>query len=175
MIATFVQILTLAAFATQFAAASPALVTVPIPLEDVAVTAQILGVDSQGRTTYVLQEPSTPLETATIVAASDYVSFTVSYQDATTTDIGGLECKLVAGNYVCVGAGGSAAATATIPPQAMASLVLDVVSSLPPASSATPSASVSAPSSIPSGGASPKTSASIFGALMGLLLGAQLV
>ncbi|KAJ6523516.1 hypothetical protein DFH09DRAFT_1372444 [Mycena vulgaris] len=147
-------------------------------------TAEILSVDAQGRTKYLAQEPNTPLDTATIVAASDYFSLTASYQDATATDIGGLECKMVAENFVCVGEGISSATT--IAATDVASFVLDVVPTLPTVSSAPPKNTAtgsaptsnptsSAPTTTPTGGALPKTSASIFGALLSLLLASQLV
>ncbi|KAJ6531581.1 hypothetical protein DFH09DRAFT_1370410 [Mycena vulgaris] len=168
MVATVLQMLALAVFATQFTLASPApaLVTIPVAGPPAGtVTAVALGVDSQGRTTYVIQpNPSgTPSFKETVVAASDYVSLTASYQDASTTALAGIECSISAGSGLCVvQAGTSAAVTATLPPAAMASGVLDVVST-------------AAPQPTKSGSAPVKTSTFMFGAFFGLVLGAYLV
>ncbi|KAJ6570851.1 hypothetical protein DFH09DRAFT_1079832 [Mycena vulgaris] len=96
-------------------AATPALVTIPFPAGQLPATATAVaqGVDAQGRTTYVIIDPSTPLDTVTIVAATDYLSLTESYQDATTTEIGAVECTAAAGDLACSIDGDSVTFSAT--------------------------------------------------------------
>ncbi|KAJ6531573.1 hypothetical protein DFH09DRAFT_1370402 [Mycena vulgaris] len=179
MIGPVVQIFALAAFAVQFAAAAPALITIPVPVADpqITATAKVLGVDAQGRTTYLVEDVSTYFGTATVVAASDYFSLTAAYQDATTTEVQGNECKMSPGEAICVAIeGGVGVATATFSAGEIGSLVLDVATSLPPVTSSGSASATSAPTSQPTAkpNSSPRTSVSIFGALIGLAVAAYL-
>ncbi|KAJ7448498.1 hypothetical protein FB451DRAFT_1411245 [Mycena latifolia] len=85
MVGTIVQMLALAALAIQFAIASPApaLITIVAPPGDPGIhtplPGAIIGVDSLGRTTYVVSDSSGgDVATATLVEGSDYVSYTIS-------------------------------------------------------------------------------------------------
>ncbi|KAJ7486448.1 hypothetical protein FB451DRAFT_1362846 [Mycena latifolia] len=182
----FVQILALAVITIKFAAAlpSPELVTVAVPFGDdgstSAITAHIIGVDSNGHTTYALEQNemqgSSVLASATgtLVEGSDHVSYTYALDASGIAITIGVDCDLKDGKAIC----SDATETATV--SSLGSWVLDVVSTpAPSGSSATPTAgsSSSAPTSQPTQtkSSSQRTSASVFGALMGLALGIQLL
>ncbi|KAJ6531578.1 hypothetical protein DFH09DRAFT_1370407 [Mycena vulgaris] len=168
MVFVTVRILALAALATQFAAAAPApeLVTVTLPFGDAetaAMTASIVGVDSQGRTTYAIQQPemqgtsTLASATGTLVEASDYMSYTYALDGQGIAITIGADCALKDGTAICTGLDESShVATATI--SSLAAWVLDV----PPTGSPGGPLPTGKPSS------SQKNSVSIFGALVGL-------
>ncbi|KAJ7461647.1 hypothetical protein FB451DRAFT_1562896 [Mycena latifolia] len=135
MVGTFVQILALAAFGTQFAAAlpAPALVTVVAPFspQTSILFGEIAGVDTTlGHTTYIVSdtttlENSTPVvATVTLVEGSDYLSYTVDVPEASTTAAFGGDCLLRGGAAIC----GGNAATISSP----GSWVIEVAQSLGP-------------------------------------------
>ncbi|KAJ7698071.1 hypothetical protein B0H17DRAFT_1051078 [Mycena rosella] len=175
------------------ASASPALTTIVAPFggdsgdSTTALTAEILGVDSNGRTTYALAQDemqgSSVLvsATGTLIEGADYFSYTYAIDG----DIGitlGLECALKDGNAICQDGG----ETATVPLSSLGSWVLDVVSTAAPSgSTSSPSGSTTAPSAGGSSSAhaagptqSPNSSermaTSILGAVASLLLVYQL-
>ncbi|KAJ6531566.1 hypothetical protein DFH09DRAFT_1182792 [Mycena vulgaris] len=175
MVSATFQLLALAALATQLATAAPApaLVTVLVPLGDetTPMTAAVLGVDSQGRTTYAIQDnemQGTSIlasATATLVEASDYMSYTYSLDGPGINIVLGADCTLNGRTGVCTGLDESShAATATI--SSLAAWVLDVP----------PTGSPGGPP-LPTGksNSSQRTSASIFGALVGLAVAYQLL
>ncbi|KAJ7217017.1 hypothetical protein GGX14DRAFT_440145 [Mycena pura] len=93
----------------RFTSAALVTVTYPEPAGK-PLSAQILGVDSQGYTTYAVQLPETDgtgstlaVFTETLVAGADYVSVTISTADAaaSATLIEGGECSLLGGDAVC--------------------------------------------------------------------------
>ncbi|KAJ7468040.1 hypothetical protein FB451DRAFT_1560559 [Mycena latifolia] len=186
MVGTVVQILALGVFAMQFATASPApaLVTVVAPPiaegNDTPYPGSIAGVDSLGRTTYVLSDSmmgsdTLVVVTATLVEGSDYMSYTVSLpEDLVPESVPlGAECGLGGGTGVCTGA------SATITMSALGSWIIDVPQTVAPGSSAptvppTGSGTSSAPAPTQTQNSSQKTSKSIFGALVGLALAFQL-
>ncbi|KAJ7486561.1 hypothetical protein FB451DRAFT_1534466 [Mycena latifolia] len=155
MLRNFAQILALAAVAKNFAAAlpSPELVTVGAPFGDdstTVLTAHVVGVDSDGRTTYALEQNAMQgssvlaSATGTLVEGSDHVSYTYALNGAGFAITLGVDCDLKDGNAIC----SDGTETATI--SSLGSWVLDVVStSAPSGSSATPTAgaSSSAPTS----------------------------
>ncbi|KAJ7461626.1 hypothetical protein FB451DRAFT_1371323 [Mycena latifolia] len=170
------RLLALAALATQFATATPApapeLVTVvnpngPGPQE--TFSASIVGVDkSNGRTTYAVAandvegSSTVALGTATLVAGSDYESFTISFSDASLAITEGFDFTIQSGNAIATGLDDSSRPiTTSIPTASVGGLVLD----LPP---------TGAP-----GGPRPTNSAQRtavgFGALVGLGVAWQLV
>ncbi|KAJ6513522.1 hypothetical protein DFH09DRAFT_1288257 [Mycena vulgaris] len=164
MRATFLQILSLAALATQLAVAAPALVTVVAPFggdSTTVLSAEVLGVDSDGRTTYALaqnaMQGSSVLvsATGTLVEGSDHVSYTYALAgDGLTINVGA-DCALTGGNALC----GVAGQTVTV--SSLGSWVLDVASTASPsASTASPSGSSASPSgskTSPSGSSSTPT------------------
>ncbi|KAJ7698083.1 hypothetical protein B0H17DRAFT_1051101 [Mycena rosella] len=176
------------------ASASPALTTIVAPFggdsgdSTTALTAEILGVDSNGRTTYALAQDemqgSSVLvsATGTLVEGSDYFSYTYAIDGAIGITLG-LECALKDGNAICQ----DGAETATSPLSSLGSWVLDVVSTAAPSGSTpSPSGSTTTPSG--SGGSSSAHTAgptqnpnssermatSILGAVASLLLVYQL-
>ncbi|KAJ7486457.1 hypothetical protein FB451DRAFT_1167892 [Mycena latifolia] len=144
---------------------SPELVTVGAPFGDdstTVLTAHVLGVDSNGRTTYALEQNAMQgssvlaSATGTLVEGSDHVSYTYALDGAGFAITLGVDCDLKDGNAIC----SDGTETATI-------------SSL---GSTTPTAgaSSSAPTSTTTPNSSQKASTSVFGVLMGLALAYQL-
>ncbi|KAF7337900.1 hypothetical protein MVEN_02013100 [Mycena venus] len=172
MISTTFQVfaLALASSFTQHVAAipapAPAVTTLPvIPIfnpQSSAYPAVVLGVDSQGRTTYAIEqderEPSTTIPlTATLVEGADYASYTFSASIPGLQVAAGFECNLNGGQAVCSGIdSNSKIATATF--SSLDSFVVDILST------AAPSGQTSKPNS------SPKLSASLSGALIALVM-----
>ncbi|KAJ7461636.1 hypothetical protein FB451DRAFT_1181360 [Mycena latifolia] len=132
------RLLALAALATQFATATPAptpvLVTVVNPIgtgsgPQETLSASIVGVDnSNGHTTYVLAgnqmdgSSTDALETVTLVAGSDYESFTVAFNDGSLTFAGGFDFTIQSGNAIVTGLDVST----SIPTASKGGLVLDL-------------------------------------------------
>ncbi|KAJ7461621.1 hypothetical protein FB451DRAFT_1181342 [Mycena latifolia] len=190
MVKSLVQILALAVVTTQFAAASPApaLVTVAVPFDADRdpISGTIAGIDSLGRTTYILPittvESNTPFDaTVTLVEGSDYLSLTVDVAAQSLTAPFGAACGLKDGAAVCTEVfAGALTTTETI--SAPSSLVIDVAqtaapaSSMPSAGSSPPTGSGSSSAPVPSQttNSSQKTAHSILGALVGLALAYQL-
>ncbi|KAF8205314.1 hypothetical protein K438DRAFT_1757296 [Mycena galopus ATCC 62051] len=121
-----------------------------------ALAAIVLGVDSQGRTTYAIDDPlidgsSTVPLTATLVEGASYASYTFSASADGLEIALGFDCDLEGGEAICSGTdSNSQLQTATI--GSLQPYVLDVVS--------TATASGSAPTSPPGSGASHSTSQS---------------
>ncbi|KAJ7461644.1 hypothetical protein FB451DRAFT_1268744 [Mycena latifolia] len=180
MVFVAVQILALAALATQFATATPApapvLVTVVDPVlgggpgPQETVSASIIGVDkSNGRTTYAvvgneMDGSSTgALETATLVAGSDYESFTFSFSDGSLTFTEGFDFTIQSGNAIATGLDESSRTfTTSIPTASVGGLVLDLPST-------------GAPGGPRPTNSAQRTAAAGFGALVGLGVAWQLV
>ncbi|KAJ7461648.1 hypothetical protein FB451DRAFT_486494 [Mycena latifolia] len=176
------QILALAALATQFATAAPAPAPEFVTLlgfgsgDDAPTTfsASIIGVDnSKARTTYALaqnemQGSSTlALGTATLVEASDYVSYTYGLDGEGIEVTIGFDFTIEGGNAIATGLDESSRPfTTSVPTASLGALVVD----LPP---------TGAPGGpLPTGksNSSHRTAASVFGALlMGLTVVCQLV
>ncbi|KAJ7137848.1 hypothetical protein C8R44DRAFT_868222 [Mycena epipterygia] len=166
MVRTVLRGLALLAVAIQFVAAAPALVTVANPFGSPAptVSAVLLGVDSEGRTRYGINEDvmfgesTLALNAATLVEGSDYVSYGFSFTSVSATLALGWDCTVPSsGNPICSDLG-----TPTSGP--VPSLVLDVVST------AAAQATAIKPSS------SQKIQVSVFGTLaVGLAIAHQLV
>ncbi|KAJ7905228.1 hypothetical protein B0H13DRAFT_2334177 [Mycena leptocephala] len=129
MAARIVQMFILAAAAAHFAAASPTpeFVTVldPVGSEPVPITATVLGVDSQGHTTYAIAlTDAFATEVAIIVAATDYYSFIdVIKTDDETLAVGG-ECGLKGSTAICTVRG--PATTTVITETALGTVVFDI-------------------------------------------------
>ncbi|KAJ6489895.1 hypothetical protein C8R45DRAFT_992085 [Mycena sanguinolenta] len=139
------QFFTLALVAVQLTAASPAPTPVPgtfvtlvdpVGSETVPITASILGVDANGRTTYGYTRLATTTtgevtvavtEHATVVAASDYYSLTDEVGIEGVTLAVGAECQLGSGNTnaLCTVAG---KVTTVVTETAIGTLVLDIPS-----------------------------------------------
>ncbi|KAJ6502791.1 hypothetical protein C8R47DRAFT_216074 [Mycena vitilis] len=179
-------LLSMLALAGQFVAASPALVTLaapPPPLHGPGtLSATVVGVDSQGRTTYAINEDETEgsstvaLITATLVQGADHAMFTLSHASAAETIIDGYDCDLKDGNAICSDVESSQPVTATFALES--DFVLDVAPTAAPlsGSGAAPSGSQSGSGSSPSAkpNSSHKRSASFVGALVGLAFVAKL-
>ncbi|KAJ6531158.1 hypothetical protein B0H19DRAFT_1082122 [Mycena capillaripes] len=159
--------LALAAVCTQEAYALPAVVTLSVPpfFNPVSspLPAVVLGVDSQGRTTYAVEQDqvegtsTTPL-TATLVEGADHASYTFSFTTAHETILAGFDCDLKNGNAICSDVdSASQLETATI--STLAPFVIDVVSTAAPSATSKPNSSL-------------RLSASVSGALMGFVLAA---
>ncbi|KAJ6464637.1 hypothetical protein C8R47DRAFT_1237440 [Mycena vitilis] len=98
---------TLALLATQFVAASPALITLDAPLNvfppsETLLSAKILGVDTQNKTTYGIYENELTRQgeqvfPATLVQGADHAKYTL----ALGPDTVGYDCALKAGNAIC--------------------------------------------------------------------------
>ncbi|KAJ7685666.1 hypothetical protein DFH06DRAFT_1313952 [Mycena polygramma] len=175
-------LLSMLALAAQFVAASPALVTLPAPpgLGSQTLSASVVGVDSQGRTTYAVNEDETEGSstvahiTATLVQGADHAMFTLSHTSASETIIVGYDCDLKDGNAICSDVESSQPFTTTVALES--DFVLDVAATAAPSSGsgAAPSGSQSGSGSSPSPSTKPnsshKTSASIVSALVGLAL-----
>ncbi|KAJ7772966.1 hypothetical protein DFH07DRAFT_802063 [Mycena maculata] len=155
MFGTALRMLLLTAVVTQFSAAVPTTVTVVAPFGGEPLTAEILGVDSQGRTTYVLEQDelegssTVALITGTLVEASDTMSYVLSFASASDTFYIEADCALQGGNGVCTGLdSNSQPITTTIP---FSTLVLDVISTAVPSNSGASQSilSSSAPTSQP--------------------------
>ncbi|KAF8205593.1 hypothetical protein K438DRAFT_1964022 [Mycena galopus ATCC 62051] len=158
---------------------TPALITLPYPLlpQSSPAPAVILGVDSQGHTTYALEEdilelgasaPTTTFPaTATLVAGTDHAFLTYSASADGLAIALGLDCEFQSGNAICSGLDlSSQAQTTTIPFASQASgapFVLDVVSTAAPSGPTNKSNS------------SPKLLASISGAIASSVLAAAYV
>ncbi|KAJ7698113.1 hypothetical protein B0H17DRAFT_1197088 [Mycena rosella] len=105
MLPVITRILALAAFATKFTAAAPALVTFMAPFpgdSTTTLTAQILGIDSNGRTTYALEQNE--MQGSTVLASAILVKFTLRSADTGPLDgpitlTLGIECVLT--NAIC--------------------------------------------------------------------------
>ncbi|KAJ7811604.1 hypothetical protein B0H14DRAFT_3479594 [Mycena olivaceomarginata] len=169
MVGTVLRILALTVGATRFVAASPALVTLAAPFPaSTAFSTDIVGVDSQGRTTYVVHEGNTEVVTATLVQGSDHAFFTLSHINAADTLITGYDCALNGGNAICsdVDPVSSKPITTTV---FAVSIILDVAATTA-APSGTGGSSSSAPQPSEKPGSAQKTSASIFGVAVGLAL-----
>ncbi|KAJ6490718.1 hypothetical protein C8R47DRAFT_1214996 [Mycena vitilis] len=172
-------LLSMLSLAAQFVAASPALVTLAAPpgLGSQTLSASVVGVDSQGRTTYAVNEDETEGSstvahiTATLVQGADHAMFTLSHTSASETIIVGYDCDLKDGNAICSDVESSQPFTTTVALES--DFVLDVAATAAPSSGA-PSGSQSGSGSSPSPSTKPnsshKTSASFVGALAGLAL-----
>ncbi|KAJ6531157.1 hypothetical protein B0H19DRAFT_471445 [Mycena capillaripes] len=170
--------LLLVAGGAQYVSATPAKLTVTVlPAlnpQSTAAPAVVLGVDSQGRTTYAveldeIQGGSTAPLTATLVEGSDHVGFTLSHTAASETIIIGYDCGLKNGKAICSGVdSNSQPGTATA--SSLGEFVLDVVSTAAPSEPTSESAAPSSPSDKPS--SSRRASASISSVLGGLVLAA---
>ncbi|KAJ7029338.1 hypothetical protein C8F04DRAFT_1265002 [Mycena alexandri] len=182
--------LLLSAIALSFVAADSE-TSVIVPFADPQpISADILGVDGQGRTTWQLRQGaftgtwSDPQGsfpgTATLIEGADYASYTYAVSDPEGTLVVGGECSIGAGVAVCVAAesGQDGAATATETDSVTAfglQIAATAVPTVPPSAG-----SVGAKNSGSTSGASPpsstqpsssvRTSASSIGALAGLLL-----
>ncbi|KAF7295592.1 hypothetical protein MIND_01099300 [Mycena indigotica] len=154
---SWLSALSLATTFAQHALAAPGqLVTVIVPVldPDSTLTAVVLGVDSKGHTTYQLDQPEVGLQsggtrtttsiikpaTATLVAGSDYASYTYSVDDPGRVNIHlGFDCIIEGGggDAICsnvnlnVNQNSVAAATTTFLPDALAKVVLDIVPNSP--------------------------------------------
>ncbi|KAJ6526299.1 hypothetical protein DFH09DRAFT_1182782 [Mycena vulgaris] len=126
--------------AAPFVTAAPEFITItaPFAIETPSLTAKVVGVGSQGRTTYALDEPvtlesSTVTVTATLVKGSDYISYGYSKAIESQTVVGGFDCALTGGNAVCtnvyVNTDSPTATTVT----SLGPIVLDIKSSATPA------------------------------------------
>ncbi|KAJ7367454.1 hypothetical protein DFH08DRAFT_828565 [Mycena albidolilacea] len=144
-----------------------------LPLSS-ALPAVVLGVDSQGRTTYAIEQDAvegtktTPL-TATLVEGADYAGYTFSASAAGFDIELDFECDLKGGQAICSGLdSNSQVATATL--SSLDPFIIDIVSTVAPSgASATgnPSSSPS-PSASDKPGSAPRLSASS-GALVGVV------
>ncbi|KAJ7772997.1 hypothetical protein DFH07DRAFT_149314 [Mycena maculata] len=148
MIGTLLRILALAAFATPFVTAAPAQVTVLGLFNPVstAVPATILGVDSQGHTTYVIEQDemrgssiiAQATETVVEGEGSDYMSLTLSSPPPLQIELG-FECSLEGANAICSQAvSGSQEFTTTIATSFFQQIVVDVTSTPTPTPTSTP-------------------------------------
>ncbi|KAJ7908878.1 hypothetical protein B0H13DRAFT_2015713, partial [Mycena leptocephala] len=134
------------------AAALPAQVTLPavFPSQSGIPNAVVLGVDSQGHTTYGIEQTeidgtSTIPFTATMVAGADHAGFTFSATGDGFTVVAGFDCDLPkngGAGAVCSDMAGSKAETITVS-SALPSFVIDVVST------AAPSGATNKPNSSP--------------------------
>ncbi|KAJ7633109.1 hypothetical protein FB45DRAFT_1058090 [Roridomyces roridus] len=139
MVGTFFNLLALAA-ATKLVAAAPApeLVTVTVPPQffDPAVTFQaaVVGVDSNGHTTYALNQPAVQdgktvaFATGTLVAGGDPAAadYALSFTSQGATAIAGFDCGPQSGSAVtaaCTLVANGDATTATV---SLTQFVLDV-------------------------------------------------
>ncbi|KAJ7633106.1 hypothetical protein FB45DRAFT_1003275 [Roridomyces roridus] len=177
MVGTFFNLLALAA-ATKLVAGAPApeLVTVTVPpffepeSLSTAVQAAVVGVDSEGHTTYALKqdqvESSSTLAfvTGTLVAGGDpaVADYTISFTSQAVTVLAGFDCGLQSDGAVCSGvaAGGQGPQTAAL---SVTQLVLDVTGTAAPASATPISGSVnpvSGSATPASGSASPTNGSS---------------
>ncbi|KAF7365757.1 hypothetical protein MVEN_00449500 [Mycena venus] len=163
MFTTTLPMVISAVLAAKLVAASPAIVTLNVPVvgggDSSAIPAAILGVDSQGRTTYALNEnemqgsSTIALATATLVEGSDYFSYTLSSPPPLEVVIG-FDCPLKDGGAVCTGVDdNSQAITSTL---SLEPLVLDITSTAGGGASAGSGASAS---KTPTPGGSASTSA----------------
>ncbi|KAJ6490716.1 hypothetical protein C8R47DRAFT_1214994 [Mycena vitilis] len=140
-----------------------------------ALPAVVLGVDSQGRTTYAVEqdqvEASTTIPiTGTLVQGADHASYTFSFTKSGETVIAGFDCGLQGGNAICSDIdtrSNSQVETATI--SGLVPFVIDVVSTAAPSGS-TASSGSAAPSGSPNSARG--ISASVSGALVGVALAA---
>ncbi|KAJ7030248.1 hypothetical protein C8F04DRAFT_735001 [Mycena alexandri] len=162
----------LGTFATlaSLASAAPTEVTLLVPpffnSEPAPLTATVLGVDAQGRTTYALNQDemqgSSTLApvTGTMVAAADYASYTLAADVPGIAITIGFDCALQNGNAFCTGLDESSKpATATI--SSLQPLVVDVIATATPQAAGKPSSSR-------------KLSVPILGALISFVLGYHL-
>ncbi|KAJ7685664.1 hypothetical protein DFH06DRAFT_1313950 [Mycena polygramma] len=138
--------------------------------------AVVLGVDSQGRTTYAVEQDeidggsTTPL-TATLVEGPDHIFYTFSHTAPSEAFTIGFDCGLKNGQAICSGVdsdrrSGLKTETATL--SSLAPFVLDVVSTAAPSSHTSPAPGN--PSATSTGNSAPRLTASSFGAMTGLLL-----
>ncbi|KAJ7633108.1 hypothetical protein FB45DRAFT_1148581 [Roridomyces roridus] len=162
MVGTFFNLLALAAAANlKLVAAAPApeLVTVTVPPffdpQSTALQAAVVGVDSQGHTTYALKqdevEGSSTLAfiTGTLVAGGDpaVADYTLSFTSQGITALAGFDCGLQSGGIACPGLNDGDSSTA------VTQLVLDVTGTGAPAN-ATPASGNATPAN---GGSSQAT------------------
>ncbi|KAJ6578495.1 hypothetical protein B0H19DRAFT_580011 [Mycena capillaripes] len=160
MFTTTLPMVVFAVLAAKLVVASPAKVTLNVPVigggDSSAIPAAILGVDSQGRTTYALNEDemqgssTLALATATLIEGSDYFSYTLSSPQPLEIEIG-FDCPLKDGSAICTGVDdNSQAITTTI---SLEPLILDITSTAGSGASAsqsiTPAPGGSAPTSAP--------------------------
>ncbi|KAJ7355920.1 hypothetical protein DFH08DRAFT_933693 [Mycena albidolilacea] len=156
------------------------LVTPCLELGDQTATAAILGVDSQGRTTYAVQQiqidegTELPL-TGTLVEGSDHVFFTFSHTIGEKTFIEGYDCGLENGGAVCSGTGvdsDTPLTTSTV--TSLGFYVFDIVSTAAPSTPTSPGSNsptnTGLAGTVPSAtrNSSLKVAGSISGAFMGL-------
>ncbi|KAJ7486449.1 hypothetical protein FB451DRAFT_1167884 [Mycena latifolia] len=134
------------------------------------MTAEVLGIDSNGHTTLHTQWRRTGTQDGvpgTLVEGSDHLSYTYAFNQGNIALTLGIDCDLKDGHAICAGATNT-----------WGSWVLDVVSTaVPSGSSSTPTAGAgsSAPTSDPTKTSnSQRTSASVVGVLIGLVLAYQL-
>ncbi|KAJ7656383.1 hypothetical protein DFH06DRAFT_1411112 [Mycena polygramma] len=174
MVESLLGMFALIMVATQFVAASPALITLAnppflFPLNTDARSAAILGVDAQGRTTYAIDEyaeggGTREVLTATLVQGADSATFTIGGALAI-----GYDCDFSGGSAVCVEVDDS-----FVPMTSTMALGSELVLDVPLTGSPSPSPSATGPT--PSAqraedtSSSQKASASVFGALVGSAL-----
>ncbi|KAJ7154195.1 hypothetical protein C8R46DRAFT_446581 [Mycena filopes] len=153
-------LLTLAMLSSRYAVNAVDTITLPAPnipndFGALTETGAVLGVDSQGRTTYGIENVKGSIY-ATRVQGSDHVFITLSQTGVDTelstttrflTAIEGYDCDLEKdGGAVCSGVdvSNSRFGTTTMPPQSVGTLVLAVVSTAPGVGPAAPSSTNSA-------------------------------
>ncbi|KAJ7633105.1 hypothetical protein FB45DRAFT_1027212 [Roridomyces roridus] len=161
MVGTLFNLIALAAVTKLVAAApAPELVTVTVPqffnAESTALQAAVVGVDSNGHTTYALKQDemegssTAAFITGTLVAGGDpaVADYTLSFTSQGLTLVAGFDCNLQSGGAVCTGVDDSAKGpqTATL---SVTQLVLDV-----PGPSASASATPASGSTSPANGSS---------------------
>jgi hypothetical protein len=160
------------------------------------MSAQILGVDAQGRTTYAVYEDeidgsstaavitgkvghnldrilnvAEQWRVGTLVEGSDHAFFTMSHTSASETLILGFDCALSGGNAICSDVdSNSQPVTTTL---AVQSIVLDVAETTAPPSTAASTGTTTAPGPTNKPSSAQKTSVSIFGVVVGLALAAH--
>ncbi|KAJ6477195.1 hypothetical protein C8R47DRAFT_656571 [Mycena vitilis] len=163
---TVLGMLALAVVAPQFGAATPALVTLAHPpyfIPPETFSANILGVDSEGRTTYAIAEDvdlGTGVLTATLVQGADHAMYTVSADTVTF----GFDCALSGKNAICSGTDSSSHLVTTTEVLG-GSMVLNVASlTVAPSQAASQSANKADPSTRRG------SSAAVFGAMGGTML-----
>ncbi|KAJ6471842.1 hypothetical protein DFH09DRAFT_1344067 [Mycena vulgaris] len=149
MPATFLQTLSLAAFAhrsrsfhsaSQLASPAPALVTVVAPFggdSTTVLSTEVLGVGSDGRTTYALaqnaMQGSSVLvsATGTLVEGSDHVSYTYALAGNGLTINVGADCALSGGDALCGVAGSNGLVVGLVGPRRRVDCLSECVDRFP--------------------------------------------
>ncbi|KAF7345344.1 hypothetical protein MSAN_01911400 [Mycena sanguinolenta] len=171
------------------AAVAPAnpILTLSVPpvfnADSTTLPAVILGVDSEGRTTYAVEQDlietgstTIPL-TATLVEAADYASYTFSVSTEGLNLVVGFDCDLENDNAICSGLDDSSQlATATL--SSLEPFIIEVVSTAagvsptsPPSTSSPQETNKSQSSAPPSQSSTkPNSSSRSFGSISGALV-----